>query len=348
MVDPSLNDLVTELGPDLGLPKYYSVLATAPAMIRKKIHYSRCLRLEGIRLSYWQRVMENLWGISVLERLWDRMIAFDSATTGAAQLVYKAYLRVYKIKGMREIISAGGQSLQNLMAFTDFMTKLQSQEGMTLIDGEDDLATMTQPSFAGLSDALLMFGQQLGGALQIPLTRLFGQSPTGMNATGESDLRTYYDSIKQQQNRWLLVPLTRIYRAMAQSEGIRLPEGFTLDFRSLWVLSDTDKASIASSDTTAAVAAYNAGPISDQTFLKELRQNSKLTGRWTNITDEDINKANDEPPSAMQAEQHELMLKQGEQGMELAEKESNEPEGGKPNGKAKTPPKKAQKAQAAA
>src|SRR5580698_2676440 len=34
MVDPSLNELVTEYGPDLGMPKFYTVLATAPAVIK--------------------------------------------------------------------------------------------------------------------------------------------------------------------------------------------------------------------------------------------------------------------------------------------------------------------------
>jgi phage-related protein (TIGR01555 family) len=335
MVDPSLNDLVTEYGPYLGLPKYYTVLATAPAIIKKKIHYTRCLRLEGIQLSYWQRVMENLWGLSVIERLYDRMVGFDSATQGMAQLIYKAYLRVYKISKMREVIAAGGQGQANLVAFVDFMRRFQSTEGITLIDAEDDLAAMAQPSFSGLADAMIQLGQQLGGALQMPLTRLFGQSPVGMNATGENDLRTWYDHIKQEQNQKLRVPLTTIYRCMAQSEGIKLPEGFTLDFRSLWVLSDEAKSTIATADTNAAVAGYNAGPISDRTFLMELRQLSKLTGRWTNISQEDIDKASDEPRSEMERDQFELSMEAGKKSLE----QMDEPDlAGKPNGKPKKKP----------
>jgi uncharacterized protein len=336
MVEPSLNDLITDYGPDLGLPKFYSVTADAPALPRMKIHYSRCLRLEGIRLPYYQRMMENLWGISIIERLYDRMVAFDSATQGAAQLVFKAYLRCYKIDGMREILAAGGPGEANLIKWTDFMRRTQSLEGITLIDGKDDLAALAQPSFSGLSDALIQFGQQLGGALGIPLTRLFGQSPTGMNATGESDLRTYYDSIKQQQNRNLLVPLTRIYRAIAQSEGVKLPEGFTLDFRSLWVLSDEAKASIATADSSAIVGELNAGMISPRTALMEKRQLSKLTGRGTNVTQQDINAASDVTGQQQAEEQHGLMMEQGAQGMDLAAQEAeNEAAGGKPNGKTK-------------
>src|SRR6266566_3897155 len=73
-VEPSLTDLVQDLGPYYGLPKFYRVTSQAPGMNGMTIHYSRCIRQEGIRLPYWQRLMENLWGISVLERLYDRMV----------------------------------------------------------------------------------------------------------------------------------------------------------------------------------------------------------------------------------------------------------------------------------
>ena len=319
MVEPSLNDLVTEVGPDLGNPKYYDVTADAPALPRMRVHYSRCLRLEGIRLPYYQRMMENLWGISIIERLYDRMIAYDSASTGAAQLVYRAYLRVYKIDSMREIIAAGGPGEANLLRFVDFMRRTQSIEGITLIDGKDDLAAMAQPSFAGLSDAMISFGQQVAGALQIPLTRLFGQSPTGMNATGESDLRTYYDGIKQQQHRWLAVPLTRVYKAIAKSLGVKLPSGFALDFRSLWVLSDQDKAGIASTDSATIVNEFNSGIISQEEALKEKRQLAKITGRGTNITDESIKAASKIPGAQMAEEQHGLAMEQGAAALEEPE-----------------------------
>lgn len=49
------------------------------------------------------------------------------------------------------------------------------------------------------------------------------------------------------------------------------------------------------------MAAYNAGLISQRTALKELKQQSERTGVWTNITDEDIERASDsvEPPGEM-------------------------------------------------
>lgn len=292
MVDPSLNDLVKDPGPNMGLPKFYNVTADAPALPYMKIHYSRVMRLGGLELPYWQRVQENLWGISVLERLNDRMIMFDSATTGAAQLVYKSYIRTYAIEDLRDIAAAGGPAQQGLLRYVEMMRKFQGIEGITLLDAKDKMEIMQHSAFSGLSDVLTQFGQQLSGALQIPLVRLFGQSPAGFS-TGDTDLRMYYDSIEQQQVRSLKVPVTRIYRMIAQSEGIEVPDGFGVEFKNLWKLLEPEKAEIASKHTTAVIQAEEAGLISPKVAMEELKQSSRITGVFSNITDKDINDAED-------------------------------------------------------
>ncbi|MDG7050732.1 MAG: DUF1073 domain-containing protein [Nitrososphaerota archaeon] len=295
MVQPSLENLVTDLGPHLGEPKYYRVTAMAPALVNQNIHYSRIIRFEGVKLPYWQRVMENLWGLSVLERMYDRMIAFDSATTGAAQLVYKSYLRNYKIKGLRQVVATGGDALAGLTQYVEMMRRFQGIEGMTLIDGDDEFASESHGAFGGLSDILMRFMEQCAGAIQIPLVRLFGQSPSGFS-TGDTDLRNYYDEVKQLQERDLKVGVTKIYKIMALSLGLEIPKGFGINFRSLWQLSDPEKSDIASKNVDTVSRANEAGIIGNKTSLQELKQQSKITGIFTNITEEDIEAAENEPP----------------------------------------------------
>ncbi|WP_281659652.1 DUF1073 domain-containing protein [Microvirgula aerodenitrificans] len=298
LIQPSLEDLVTELGPDIGRPRYYTVVADAQALINQKIHYSRVIRLDGVELPYWQRIAENGWGQSVLERLWDRLLAFDSATQGASQLVYKAHLRTYKVNKLREIIATGGRIFEALVKQIEMIRLYQSNEGMTLMDGEDEFEAH-QYSFSGLSDVILQFGQQLSGALQIPLVRLFGQSPAGLNSSGESDLRTYYDNVHTQQDRALRPGLHRVLDLISRSVlGKPLPDNFSFEFRPLWQLTDEQKANAGKASTDSVVAAFDAGLIDRGTALKEMRQSSHVTGLWSNITDEDIEEAENEPPPA--------------------------------------------------
>lgn len=310
MVQPSVSDVVDELGHYYGLPKYYTIVQ-APVSLNKypKIHYSRVIRMTGIELPFNQAQTENMWGESVVERIYDRLVSYDSTSTGAAQLVYKAHLRVMKIEGLRDIIAAGGPAMAGLTAQLANMRATQSNEGITLLDTTDEFDTQ-QYSFSGLSDMMLQFGQQISGALQIPLIRLFGQSPGGLNSSGESDLRTYYDGLAKQQNIQLRAPLTKILDITARSVlGDKLPKGFRFSFNPLWLVTEKEKSDIAATDTDTVIKSFEAGLVSQSVALKELRQSASFTGVFTNITDEDIKDADDAPPRAELADNPEQFLK---------------------------------------
>lgn len=296
LVTPSLDDLITDLGPDYGYPKYYTVVADAPGLRAQKIHHSRCIRLDGVTLPYWQRMAENGWGMSVVERLYDRLVAFDSTTQGAAQLVYRAHLRTYSVDGLRDIIGAGGPAYEGLLKQIEMIRLFQSIEGMTLMDMKDKFEAHSY-SFSGLSDVLLQFGQQLSGALQIPLVRLFGQSPAGLNATGDSDIRTYYDMIQSQQESRLRRGLGMVLDLLCRSElGSEPPKGSNFTFTPLWQMTPVEKATVGAAITAAVTQAVDSGLVSGQAGLKELRQSSHATGIFSNITDEDIDNAEQDPP----------------------------------------------------
>lgn len=297
MVLPDLQDLVTEYGPDYGMPKFYDVITDSVGLVNQRIHYSRILRFDGVKLPYWQAIAENLWGQSVIERLEDRLTLFDSATLGAGQLVYKAHLRTYKVEKLRELIATGGRAYDALVKQIQQIRMWQSNEGMTLMDAKDTFETH-QYSFTGLDSVLLQLGQQLSGALGIPLVRLFGQSPAGLNATGESDLANYYDNINQQQEGRLRSPLHRLLEVVSQSAlGKPLPTSFKFDFASLWQMDDKTKAEVANTTADAVTKVEEAGLITRKTALKELRQSSEVTGIFSHITDEEIEQADDDPPS---------------------------------------------------
>lgn len=323
MVEPTLNDLVTEAGPDLGHPKFYKVTsgvapigaAIAPALLGNFIHYSRCFRYTGHDLPWWQRISENGWGMSIFERLWDRLTAFDSTTQGTAQLVYRAYLRVLKLADLRQAASLSPEGQQGLARRIDLMTRFQTNEGLTLISDEDEFEAVTY-AFSGLDTVLVQMGQQLSGALQIPLVRLFGQAPVGMNATGDSDIRLFYDGLHQQQEMRLRRPLTRAIKALAASERIKLPDTFKFTFNPLWQLLPKEKVELAETVTRTVLSADELGIISRKRTLEELRQSGRESGVWATITDQEIEEAADEPappaPPIGQGQEGEHETGQGE------------------------------------
>lgn len=305
MVNPIIQDPI-DSGPEMGLPKYYEIVNSPDEMSvsykptsidGKRVHYTRVLRDGGIELPYFQAITEMMWGESVLERLWDRLISFDNATMSSASLIDRANLRMVGIDGLREILAAGAEATQGLYAQFDMMNDLQVNMGLTLLDKEDEYSS-TAYSFAGLSDMMLQFGQQLAGATGIPLVRLFGQSPAGLSATGESDLRMYYDNINAKQEATMRNPWQTLLQVLWMSElGKAAPDDMTFSFKPLWQMSATDKANNAKTTTETILGPYETGITSRKTTLTELRDASADTGVFTNISDEDIDEAGeDEPP----------------------------------------------------
>jgi phage-related protein (TIGR01555 family) len=216
-------------------------------------------------------------------------------------LVYKAHLRTMKIVGLRDIISAGGPPLDGLVAQIGMMRAFQSNEGLSLLDAADEFETH-QYSFAGLEDIMDAFGMQVAGAAEMPLVRLFGTSPKGLNATGESDLRNHYDAVVAKQERSLRIPVEKGYDLMYRSTfGCAPPKAFTLKFKSCWQMTDEAKADVTTKRTTSVVSAYNAQIITRSTALKELKQLAPLTGAFSNITDDEIKEAEQDPAPTSEA-----------------------------------------------
>ncbi len=288
MIAPPVGEIVKDLGPDLGMPMFYDVIAESSGLPKGRIHHSRVLRMDGRALPYFQRISENGWGLSVLEPMWDRLIAFDSATVGIGQLVYKAHLRVVSIEGLREIIAMGGPALAGLKAQIEFTRLAQTNEGMTVLDAKDQFNTH-QYSFSGLADVLIQFAQQLAGAVETPLTRLFGQSPAGLNATGDGEMRQYHEKVHGKQERHFRNPLHRLLAVMSWSSlGRALPEEFGFEFRSLQEMSEKEKSEIAESTANAVTAVVEANLLTPSGGMKELKASAPNTGMFGSITDEQI------------------------------------------------------------
>lgn len=294
-------------GPEMGLPNMYQIVNNTTAGETydpstsnglTNVHHSRVIRNIGIELPYFQAITEMMWGESILERLWDRLISFDQATMSSANLIERANNRTVGIEKLREIIAAGGKAQKGLEAQFEMMREFQINEGLTLIDKEDTFTT-TSYSFAGLSDLMLQFGQQLAGASGIPLVRLFGQSPAGLSATGDSDLRTYYDNINSQQNAKLGPGIEQILKIMWRSTFNKpAPTDLEWSFVPLWQMSALDKASIAKSNAETIIGVHEAGLASTETAMRELRDCSGDTGLFSNISDEEIKEAEEAEPPA--------------------------------------------------
>ncbi|WP_387467148.1 DUF1073 domain-containing protein [Photorhabdus sp. RM323S] len=290
MVKPTDSDLVKEYGPHFGKPQFYNVVINQQGIPPWKIHYSRVIRMEGDTLPFQQAQTENGWGMSVVERIFERVQAFDTATVGTTQLIHKAHLRTYSIDGLRKILATGGALKDVLMQHMDMIREYQTIEGMTIMDAKDIFQTHSY-SFSGIADVILRFAEQVSGATGIPLVRLFGQSPAGFS-TGDGDLENYYSRVNTLQERRLRRPLRWLLDISHRSLfGEPLPDDFTFEFNKLWEMSDTDRATMANNVATAISTLVDRQIMPVHAAMTDLRNMADIIGIGGSITDEDIESA---------------------------------------------------------
>jgi phage-related protein (TIGR01555 family) len=82
---------------------------------------------------------------------------------------------------------------------------------------------------------------RLATAAEMPMTLLFGQSPAGMSATGESDIRFFYDRIKGLQNRKLYPIIRKLVEIELAARRVT-PTNWNITFRPLRQASDKELA----------------------------------------------------------------------------------------------------------
>jgi len=288
-----MSDLVNEIGDaEFGLPDLYRVTLNNNKSIL--VHHSRLLRFIGRELPLWERQNEQYWGASEVEHIFDELKKRDNASWNIASLLFQANINVLKMADLGQLISSTNTQAQARLAnVISAQNALKSNNGMFIMDKDDEYDTK-QYSFGGVSDVYEMFMLDIAGAAEIPVTRLYGRSPAGMNSTGEADLQNYYEMIHEKQENELRPALDKLIPVILASEFGAVPEDFDFEFYPVNTSNDNDKAELGAKRTTSILDVYNAGIIGRQTTLKELKQMEEVTGMWSNITDEMIGSADDE------------------------------------------------------
>ena len=282
LVTPSLELEDDVDDPDYGLPMFYDIETEEGGTIR--VHHSRVLRFTGRELPQRELVRENYWGASELEHIWDEIQRYTSVSANAAELVFKANLATLKMDGLGEMMSIGTddakRKTESMMAE---MTHMMSSFGLLLLNPEESLE-MHPYSFDGIKDMHEAFMTEVAGAAEIPVTKLFGRSPDGMNATGEADMRNYYERIASLQERMLRPALERLLPVVMMSCFLTVPENMGFVFNPLAPMAPEETEELAGKLSSRVRELFEAGIISREEARAELRGCGEKYTAWRGIS----------------------------------------------------------------
>jgi hypothetical protein len=284
-VEPS-QELVCDFSDrDFGLPKYYTVYiededgGSRPV----RIHHSRVLRFTGRFLPRREMEREEYWGASELVHIWDPLQRLSATAANIAELVNRANLLCLKSNDITEMLAAGtDEHTESVLKLMETENHFRTSYGLQLLSANDSMENLKY-DFSGLPQVFEMQMLEVTGAAEIPATKLFGRSPEGMNATGESDMRNYYEMISAIQEKDLRPALERLLPVMAMSSWGFIPDGLEFLFEPLMTLSTEDQIRQAKEHAELLVLLLQAGVISKEEVREDLAEWSGRHGVLTNL-----------------------------------------------------------------
>ncbi len=191
--------------PKFGQTEIYTITPNQGTPI--EVHETRVLPFDGIDIPRRARSERNGWGDSVLQRVFTRLRGLADAYIGIEALINEFVIGVLTIDNLQDLI-AGGQEddVRKRLALIDLSRHTLRT---ILIDKEEEYKRISAQA-GGLHQLLNKLEQAMSAVSGIPVTLLFGQSPAGLKATGDSDIRFYYDSVAAQQEVRLRTPTERL------------------------------------------------------------------------------------------------------------------------------------------
>lgn len=266
--------------PNFGMPEYY-ILADSSL----RVHYSRVLRFNGQKLPYFAWKANALWDDSELQHILDSLTHCDTATKGVATMLFEANVDVVKTENLSDLLATKNGEAVITKRF-QLAAMLKSFNRMLLLDGSESYEKKSN-SFSNLDKILLGFMTDVSGAADIPMTRLFGQSPGGLNATGDNDVRNYYDMVSAKQEAELRPQLEYLDEILVRSALGIMPDDYKFDFKSLWQISDTEKSTIEKTRAERDQIYVDLGVVTEGVIAKDLKE----AGTYHSLTDEDVEMA---------------------------------------------------------
>ncbi|MFA3599887.1 DUF1073 domain-containing protein [Acinetobacter baumannii] len=238
-------------------PEFYKLQMDGKAP--QRIHHTRLIK-------FCHADVVNEEPQSILQEVYEDLLDHAAVKKGSASLVHESKIDVIRTPGLMDKIKEDMKAVAERFLSVGLLKGLN---GMIVLDAEEDYDSKAY-NFAGLPDLMREFSIQASGAAEMPYTILFGQSPAGLNATGQHDTRNYYDSIATKQT-WMLKPfMLKLLAVICQATFGRQIPSLDVVFNPLWQLDDKVRAEVEKANSERDAKYLEMGIITEPQIARQL------------------------------------------------------------------------------
>lgn len=209
-----------------------------------RVHASRVIPFQGVpRPKRFRQVLPG-WGQSVLQQAHRQIERFESAEGGIGHLLAEYEIKVLKVTGLQQAQSMGGSGAgTKLMERMQVMNLMKSFSRLFVLGDGESLERSTA-TLSGIADARDRLAATVAGAARMPMTRLFGQAPSGLSTDDKSGVSNWDDYVAAHQRQHLEPAILRMCELLAAAGLVDIPEGASVrvKFHPLRTPSEKEKA----------------------------------------------------------------------------------------------------------
>ena len=295
-VFPGDYNSLSPLEPDYFRPRWWWVLG-------QRVHASRLIRLVANECPVLLRPAYNFLGIPQAQILWDYVLHFQECRAAEARLLTKFSLTVFKTKMEDILYSAGGTA--QIDTRIRYMIQTMTNDGVLAVDKESEDVVKLETPLSGVTDIVRQSLEILAALNRTPAVKLLGISPSGFNATGESDIRNYYDHITSQQEKVLRDGIKKALDCIQLHLRGTIDPSVTFDFAPL---GGEDRAALATLQKTKAdtIAVYMDRDIISQEEARQSLASDPDSG-FSDIDPAEVPQGNGMPDALPEAGEEGLM-----------------------------------------
>lgn len=217
----------------------------APLVGAFRVHESRVLRFDGVLIPLKERIRNRYWNDSYLQSCFERIRGLGESYASIETIIQEFIIGTLTIKDLASMIATGKESLA--IKRLDMLDRSKHIMNTVLLD-ENEVYERKTATVNGLESLVQSLVLGISAASGIPVTILMGQAPAGLNATGASDVRRYYDKINGLQYQMLQEPIEKLCKYVMLSKKSRFKgkeiEDWAVHFPSLWALTEVEQAEV--------------------------------------------------------------------------------------------------------
>ena len=250
----------------------------------RKYHKSHFIKFVPFPVPNVLKPMYNYFGVSVPERIYERVYASERTANEAPQLAMTKRLLTIgmaDVEGMDELTIR-----QNILEFIE----MRDNYGVQAV-GKEDVVQQFDTSLADLDATIMTQYQLVASASNVPATKLLGTTPKGFNSTGEYEEANYREELESIQSNDLEELLQRHYDMLMRSDGLPVTE-ISITWAPLDSPTAVESADIELKEAQTDVALASTGAIDGLDIRKKLASNKASSYYGIEVNEADYVEAN--------------------------------------------------------